>query len=64
VLPVVLIDQLHVDVYVPRDLPRGAARAITRTLNSRSFRTRLRANIRAVMKSYPPLKKTTIRLSS
>jgi hypothetical protein len=60
----VLIDQLHIDVYVPRDLPRGEARAIARTLNSRSFRSRLRASIQGVMRRFPALKKTTDRLSS
>jgi hypothetical protein len=63
-LPPVLIDQLHIDVYVPRDLPFGEARAIARMLNNKSFRTRLRASIRGVVQRYPTLKKTTIRLSS
>ena len=59
----VLIDQFHVDFHVPGDLPRREARTINRTLNSRAFRTRLGASIRAVARCYPTLKKTTIRLS-
>ncbi|MGE3806227.1 MAG: hypothetical protein AB7K24_16285 [Gemmataceae bacterium] len=58
-----LIEQFHLDVYVPPDLPRGEARAITRTLNGRAFRTRLRSSIKAVVQRYPTLKKSTIRVS-
>lgn len=59
----VLIDQFHIDVWVPRGLARQEARAITRVLNSKAFRARLTATIRSVVQHYPSLKQTTFRLS-
>ena len=51
----VVIDELHLTVRVPSDLPDAQAEAIRRTLAGADFMTRLRRAVRAVLRAFPEL---------
>jgi hypothetical protein len=57
----VLIDELHLAVRVPADLPEAEADAVRRALAEAEFLGRLRWAIRAVLRGFPEL--TTARVS-
>lgn len=51
----VVIDELHVTVRVPSDLPDAQTEAIRHTLEGDDFMTRLRRSIRAAVQVFPEL---------
>jgi len=54
-----VIEEFHVTVFVPRDLPAGECRAIRRMVAGTGFRTRLQHAVDGVARSYPALVKAT-----
>ena len=50
-----VMEEFHLTVYVPRGLPEAEYRAIRRALNSRRFRGRLGRALRAVARQYRSL---------
>lgn len=56
----VMIDEVHLTVRVPADLPAHDADAVRRTLLGDEFMDRLRRAIRATVRAFPEL--TTCRL--
>jgi hypothetical protein len=58
-----LLEQYHLDVYVPRNLPGAEADAMRRTLKSASFRTRLRRAVEIVFRRYRSLAQATFDVS-
>lgn len=58
-----MIDQFHLSVYLPKNLPRSAATSASRVLETRKVRTALRQVIKRVLRSFPPLSNASIRLS-
>jgi hypothetical protein len=51
----VVIDELHLTIRVPNDLPDDEAEAIRRTLARDDFMDRLRRAIRVVVRAFPEL---------
>lgn len=51
----VVIDELHVTLRVPADLPDAAAEAVRQTLAGVDFTARLRRAVRAVVRATPEL---------
>jgi hypothetical protein len=51
----VVIDELHVTLRVPADLPDAAAEAVRQTLSGVEFTARLRRAVRAVVRATPGL---------
>ena len=51
----VVIDELHLTIRVPSDLPDDEAEAIRRTLEGDDFMNQLRRAIRAVVRAFPEL---------
>lgn len=58
----VLIDEIHLVVRAPRDLPDAESVQMARTLNQARFTSRLRQAVRDVFRSYPSLRKAKIAL--
>ena len=50
-----LLDELHIRVFIPRDLPAQTVRALRRQLNARRFTTAVRQALRGVFQRSPPL---------
>lgn len=59
----VLIDELHVTVRVPADLPEPEAEAVRRTLAGDAFADRLRDAIGAVIRAFPELSPVAVTVS-
>jgi hypothetical protein len=57
----VIIDEIHLTIRIPNDLPDAQAEAIRRTLAGDDFMGRLRRAVRAVLRALPQL--TAIRAS-
>jgi hypothetical protein len=57
----VVIDELHLTIRIPHDLPDDRAEAFRRTLAGDDFVSRLRRACRAVLRAFPEL--ATARLS-
>ena len=57
----VVIDELHLTIRVPTDLPDDEAEAIRRTLEVDDFMNRLRRAVRATLRAVPEL--STVRVS-
>ena len=51
----VVIDELHLTIRVPNDLPDDEAEAIRRTLEGDDFMNRLRQAVRSVVRAFPEL---------
>lgn len=51
----VVIDELHLTLRVPNDLPDAPADAVRRTLAGDDFMTRLRRAVRAALRGPPEL---------
>ena len=49
----VMIDEIHLVVRAPRDLPDAESVQMARTLNQARFTSRLRQAVRDVFRSYP-----------
>ena len=59
----ILIDEFHLSVSVPRGLPEPECRTIRHALDDRRFRTDLGQAIRYVFRRYPSLHQVRVRLS-
>ncbi|QDU21731.1 hypothetical protein [Urbifossiella limnaea] len=53
--PTVVVDELHLTVRMPADLPAGEAEAVRRTLAELAFLDHVRAAVLAVVREYPTL---------
>jgi hypothetical protein len=60
----ILLDQFHIVVLVPQDLPRPEARRIARLLRRGRFRRRLASRVRAAFRGFPELDSVRVRLST
>jgi len=56
----VVIDEIHLTVRVPNDLPETEAEVIRRTLTGEVFMTRLRRAVRAALRAFPAFPELTI----
>jgi hypothetical protein len=59
----VLLDEIHVEVRVPRALPPDELAAIRRTLMADQFLARLRAALRPAFAAHPALAAVRVRLA-
>ena len=59
----VLIEEFHLNVFVPRGLPEQEADAVRRTLDSARFQARVTRAVRAVLRRYRTLRKVSIALT-
>ena len=51
----VVIDELHVTIRVPNDLPEVRAEELHRALTGEEFMNRLRRAVRAALRAFPEL---------
>jgi hypothetical protein len=58
-----LLDELHIRVLIPRELPAPTVRAIRRQLNARGYAAVVRQASRAVFQRYPPLRVVRLQLT-
>lgn len=58
----ILIEEFHIAVFVPRGRSPADYDAIRRTLDAKPFRGRLRRAIRAVVRAFPSLRSARLRL--
>jgi hypothetical protein len=56
----ILLDELHLTVSAPHDMPESAIGTIRRHLNSRSFNAAVRQAIRSVFRHHPQLRKARV----
>ncbi|WP_439626849.1 hypothetical protein [Gemmata sp.] len=59
----VLLDEIHVTVRVPGDLPEGAANVVREVLVGDKFMSQLRRAVRAVVRAEPELNVARVSLS-
>ena len=59
----VIIDEIHVTIRVPNDLPDDRAEAIRRTLAGADFMSRLCRAVRAVVRAFPELSVVRVSLT-
>jgi hypothetical protein len=59
----ILIEEFHVSVFVPRNLPDAECVRIRRTLNGRRFGARLRRATEGVVRRYLALDKVSITIT-
>lgn len=59
----ILIDEFHLSMLAPAEMPDQAYRSIRRALNERRFQVDLRRAARSVARAYPSLSRVTVRLS-
>jgi 2'-5' RNA ligase len=59
----VVIDEIHVTVRVPGDLPEDAAEVVRRALAGDEFMSRLRRAVRAVVRVFPELNSIRVSLT-
>ncbi|MBP3957838.1 hypothetical protein J8F10_21505 [Gemmata sp. G18] len=59
----VTIDELHLTVSIPHDLPDARREEIRQTLASDDFMDRLRATVRAATQAFPELAAARVSLS-
>ena len=62
-IPFVIIDEIHLTVRVPRDLPAAAHAQIVRDLRQRHLLPRLKKAVRGVLGRYPSLRKVRLTLA-
>lgn len=60
----ILMDQLHLALLVPRGLPKKEYTPIRRVLRSPAFHSKLHRAIRDVLRRYPSLRKVRTTLTS
>lgn len=58
-----VIDEIHVTVRVPGDLPDDAVEAVRETLAADEFMSRMRRAVRAVVRTFPELNVVRVSLS-
>jgi hypothetical protein len=56
----VVIDELHLTVRVPADLPEADAEAVRQTLLGAEFLDRLRRSVRLVFRAFPELARVRV----
>jgi hypothetical protein len=59
----ILIDEIHIDMHVPKGLPDAEYQAIRHVVNDRRFRAALRRAVRAVVGRHLALGKVRLTLS-
>ncbi|HVS38477.1 MAG TPA: hypothetical protein VMS17_23160 [Gemmataceae bacterium] len=59
----VLMEEFHVSILVPSNLPAAEDDAIRRTLNNAGFRAALRRAAEQTVRQFPSLDKARVRLS-
>jgi hypothetical protein len=59
----VVIDELHLTIRVPNDLPDDRAEAIRRVLNGEDFIGRMRRSVRALLLTFTELAGVTVTVS-
>ena len=59
----VVIDEIHITVRVPGDLPDDAAEAVRETLAGDEFMSRLRRAVRVVVRAFPELNAVRVSLT-
>ncbi len=59
----ILLDEFHLDFFVPRELRPAEIRAIRRTLDKVRFGVNLRRAIRDLLQRYPSLRKVRVTLT-
>ena len=59
----ILIDEMHLSVFIARRLPAAESDSIRRTLRSRRFQDRLREAALGVFRQYPSLGQARFTLS-
>ena len=59
----VVIDELHLTIRIPNDLPDTQTEAIRRTLSGDDFMNRLRRAVRAALRGFPELAIVRVSLS-
>jgi hypothetical protein len=59
----VIIDEIHLTIRVPDDLPDDRADTIRRTLAGADFMSRLRRAVRAVIRAFPELSVVRVSLT-
>jgi hypothetical protein len=59
----VIIDELHVTLRIPNDLPDDGAEAIRQALESDEFTNRLRRVVRAIVRAVPELSVVRVSLT-
>ena len=61
--PFVTIDEIHLIVRVPRDLPAAAHAQIVHDLQQSQFLPRLKRAVRSALRRYPSLKQARLTLA-
>ena len=51
----VVIDEIHLTIRIPHDLPDARAEEVGRTLASEDFMSRLRRAVRSAVRAFPEL---------
>ena len=51
----VVLDEIHITIRIPNDLPETQTEAIRRTLQGDDFMDRLRRAVRAAVRAFPEL---------
>lgn len=59
----IVLDEFHLTLLVPRGLNESQAQAASRTLNGRRFQAQLRAAVRRVLRQHPSLRSIRLTLS-
>jgi hypothetical protein len=59
----ILMEEFHLSIAAPADLPNAEYHAIVRTLRSKRFQPRLRNAVRDLFRHYPSLKKIQLSIS-
>jgi hypothetical protein len=58
----ILMDQIHIDIRVPRGLSDREYESVRRTLDSYRFQTTLRGSVRITFRRFPSLKHIRVRV--
>ena len=59
----IVIDVLHLELSIPRDLPARAGNAVRRGLDGRRFHDRLRRAVRDVISKFADLQPVRVRIT-
>jgi hypothetical protein len=59
----IVLDELHLTVSVPQDMPESTISTIRRHLNSAGFNAAIRQAIRSVFRHHPQLRKVRVRVT-
>ena len=59
----VVIDEIHMTVRIPGDLPEAQAEAVYRALTGEDFMARLRRAVRAALRAFPELSVARVSLT-